>query len=103
MSRVWGQIAAPNNSLPRWDGSDRATAITSPGSGIPCKDSVLRRRHVAAGSARNSSSPSSWSSELVAERLHALSSEMTSELVAQSAVLSTEAGDLVAGGVESLA
>jgi hypothetical protein len=40
---------------------------------------------------------------LVAERLHALSSEMTSELVAQSAVLSTEAGDLVAGGVESLA
>jgi hypothetical protein len=42
-------------------------------------------------------------SGLLAKRLHALSSEVTSTLIAQSAVLSTEAQDLVAGGVEPLA
>src|SRR5208283_4978685 len=30
VSRVWGQIAAPNNSLPRWDGSDRTTVFVRP-------------------------------------------------------------------------
>lgn len=46
---------------------------------------------------------SSWSARPLAERLHALSSEMTSELVAERVVLGAKTGDLVSGGVEALA
>jgi hypothetical protein len=69
-----------------------------PGSGV-----FLRRRHVAAAAVGGVAAVSRRFAWSVFGVLCSLEAELAGELVAEGAVLASQAGDLTAGGIEPLA